>query len=87
MKDRLNTKFVDDKSLFIPEEMVQVRVISNVPIHSFSKEKPKEINQIIIHFHGGGYVGNSSEGHQTYTRQWARELNVPIFSVDYRLAP
>ena len=30
----------------------------------------------------------SSGSHQTYTRIWANELEgVPIFSVDYRLAP
>lgn len=28
-----------------------------------------------------------SASHQNYTRKWANELNVPIFSVDYRLAP
>ena len=29
----------------------------------------------------------SSGSHQNYTRVWANELNVPIFSIDYRLAP
>jgi len=29
----------------------------------------------------------SSGSHQTYTRLWANELEVPIVSIDYRLAP
>ena len=29
----------------------------------------------------------SSASHQTYTRVWANETGVPVFSVDYRLAP
>jgi hormone-sensitive lipase len=29
----------------------------------------------------------SSRSHQTYTRKWATNLNVPIFSIDYRLSP
>lgn len=29
----------------------------------------------------------SSRSHQTYTRKWANKLNVPIFSIDYRMAP
>lgn len=29
----------------------------------------------------------SSGSHQNYTRMWANELGIPIFSVDYRLAP
>ena len=40
-----------------------------------------------MHIHGGGFVSMSSRSHQTYTRKWAKELQVPIFSVDYRKAP
>lgn len=29
----------------------------------------------------------SSSSHQNYTRIWTNELNIPIFSVDYRLSP
>ena len=29
----------------------------------------------------------SSGSHQIYTRRWANTLNVPIFSIDYKLAP
>jgi hormone-sensitive lipase len=29
----------------------------------------------------------SSGSHQTYTRVWANDTGIPIFSVDYRLAP
>ena len=29
----------------------------------------------------------SSRSHQTYTRKWANALKVPIFSIDYRMAP
>jgi len=42
---------------------------------------------MIIHIHGGGFVAMSSATHQNYTRKWANELNVPVFSIDYKLAP
>ena len=42
---------------------------------------------IIIHIHGGGFISMSSRSHQTYTRKWANILKIPIFSIDYRLAP
>lgn len=29
----------------------------------------------------------SSGSHQTYTRVWANDVGIPVFSVDYRLAP
>ena len=53
-------------------------------------KKPKNRSlqsKIIIHFHGGGFVVMDSFSHQNYTRRWANDLSVPIFSVDYRLAP
>ena len=45
------------------------------------------MNKCILHFHGGGFVAMDSASHQSYTRQWANKLKVPIFSIDYRLAP
>jgi hypothetical protein len=46
-----------------------------------------EIPAICIHIHGGGFVSMSSASHQAYTRVWASESGIPIFSIDYRLAP
>ena len=42
---------------------------------------------VILHIHGGGFVAMSSNSHQNYTRIWANELNIPVFSIDYRLSP
>ena len=42
---------------------------------------------LIIHFHGGGFVAQSSKSHELYLRSWSEHLNVPILSVDYSLAP
>ena len=40
-----------------------------------------------MHVHGGGFVAMSSCSHQNYTRVWANSLDIPVFSVDYRLSP
>ena len=37
--------------------------------------------------HGGGFIALSSRSMQVYTRKWANELDVPVFSVDYRMPP
>lgn len=50
-------------------------------------EIKKELQEIIIHIHGGGFVSMSSGSHQNYTRRWANMLKRPVFSIDYRLAP
>lgn len=50
-------------------------------------EPENEIHEIIVHIHGGGFVSMSSNAHQNVTRGWAKETNLPIFSIDYGLAP
>ena len=45
------------------------------------------VDAIMIHIHGGGFVAMSSGSYQPVTRKWANELGIPIFSIDYRLAP
>ena len=44
-------------------------------------------NTIIFHVHGGGFVSASPSSHQNYTVKWANRLQVPVFSIDYRLSP
>lgn len=46
------------------------------------------IDTLIIHIHGGGFISQSSFSHQIYTRHWAKAYpNAVIFSIDYRLSP
>ncbi|XP_041981180.1 hormone-sensitive lipase isoform X4 [Aricia agestis] len=42
---------------------------------------------VLFHCHGGGFVAQSSKSHETYLRDWASKLNMPILSIDYSLAP
>ena len=46
-----------------------------------------KVDAIMIHIHGGGFIAMSSSSHQSYTRKWANEIGIPIFSIDYRLSP
>lgn len=70
-----------------------VRLLSPFPLDhiDFNTKKVTKpsfpIRKAIIHIHGGGFVCQDSASHQCYTRQWAVEVNVPVFSIDYRLAP
>ncbi|XP_053718099.1 lipase, hormone-sensitive a isoform X1 [Synchiropus splendidus] len=42
---------------------------------------------LLIHFHGGGFVAQTSKSHENYLRSWSKELDVPVLSVDYSLSP
>ena len=51
-------------------------------------EPYKTDNQnIILYFHGGGYVLNSVETHDDTVSYFSEKLRTRIFSLDYRLAP
>lgn len=42
---------------------------------------------LLIHYHGGGFVAQTSKSHENYLRIWSKELSVPILSIDYSLSP
>ena len=52
-----------------------------------SVEERKNFETILIHIHGGGFIGTSTSMHQTYLTKWANKLKIPVFALDYRLAP
>ncbi|GFN86132.1 hormone-sensitive lipase [Plakobranchus ocellatus] len=51
-----------------------------------TSSKPR-VPGLIVHFHGGGFVAQSSKSHEVYLRDWAVSTGCPILSVDYSLAP
>uniref|UniRef100_A0A0C9QX50 Lipe protein n=1 Tax=Fopius arisanus TaxID=64838 RepID=A0A0C9QX50_9HYME len=42
---------------------------------------------LLFHCHGGGFVADSPKAHETYLRNWAVALDIPIISIDYSLSP
>lgn len=49
--------------------------------------KPGEAGPGILHIHGGGYTASNALGSLPSMQELATQLDVPIVSVDYRLAP
>ncbi|XP_067012042.2 hormone-sensitive lipase isoform X2 [Anabrus simplex] len=75
---------------------IQVRLLSAVRREGMKIGQAKErgsaqllgpSDSLIIHIHGGGFVAQSSRSHESYLRDWACQLGVPILSIDYSLAP
>jgi hormone-sensitive lipase len=78
------------------ERLLKLRIVSPVDLEIIDEmeklrfqpiRKIHKVKAIIIHIHGGGFVTMSSDQHQTYTRQWARDVGIPIFMISYRLSP
>ncbi|KAF9730197.1 hypothetical protein PMIN04_012138 [Paraphaeosphaeria minitans] len=59
-----------------------------IPVHCFSKnESLSGPGPAIIHLHGGGMILGSAQLFAKTTARLASETSIPIFSVNYRLAP
>ena len=44
-------------------------------------------NTIMIAIHGGGFMSSSTFLHERYLRKWIKEIDIPIFGINYSLAP
>lgn len=42
---------------------------------------------LLLHCHGGGFVSQTPDSHEIYLRDWAKDLDVPILTIDYSLSP
>ncbi|KAK6173809.1 hypothetical protein SNE40_017204 [Patella caerulea] len=101
LEDGSDTVFITPPCAHTGPGPVQVRLISyhlrdgqQVHIKSTKSKPPKhpvvpkpKSPGLIVHCHGGGFVAQSSKSHSVYLRNWARDINVPILSIDYSLAP
>ncbi|KAJ8000307.1 hypothetical protein DPEC_G00203480 [Dallia pectoralis] len=68
-------------------EELMVFTRTNAPQISFGSQKRPPSPWLLVHFHGGGFVAQTSKSHENYLKSWSKDLNVPILSVDYSLAP
>src|SRR6266536_4410333 len=48
---------------------------------------PSPLPGAILYMHGGGYISCSPATHRPITAALARLTGIPVFSLDYRLAP
>lgn len=51
-----------------------------------NRDNPTNLN-VILHFHGGGWVSGSPASHEMYLREWANFTNALVVSVDYSKSP
>ncbi|XP_028976239.2 hormone-sensitive lipase isoform X2 [Esox lucius] len=72
--------------LHLSLSVVEAAPIS-VSLVPFGAQKLPPSPWLLIHFHGGGFVAQTSKSHENYLKGWSKDLNVPILSVDYSLAP
>ena len=59
----------------------------DVGLRLFDARETREPGPLFLFFHGGGFVLGDLDTHEPFCAEMARELDLPVLSVDYRLAP
>jgi len=59
----------------------------DIPATLFDPRISREPGPAMVFYHGGGYVIGDVESHASICAEIARVLDLPVISVDYRLAP
>lgn len=58
-----------------------------IPARLFDAKASREPGPALLFYHGGGFVIGNVETHASFCAEIARTLDIPVISVDYRLAP
>jgi len=59
----------------------------DIPARLFDAKASREPGPAMLFYHGGGFVIGNIETHASFCAEMARVLDIPVISVDYRLAP
>ncbi len=58
-----------------------------IPARLYDPRAEREPGLVMVFFHGGGFVIGDLDTHEPYCAEASRILDMPVISVDYRLAP
>ncbi|WP_294077149.1 alpha/beta hydrolase [Sphingomonas sp.] len=58
-----------------------------IPARLFDVREKREPGPVVVFYHGGGFVIGDIDTHAAFTAEMSRMLDLPVVSVDYRLAP
>jgi acetyl esterase len=58
-----------------------------IPARLYDSRAERSAGPVMVFFHGGGFVIGDLETHGPYCAEAARQLDMPVIAIDYRLAP
>jgi acetyl esterase len=58
-----------------------------IPARLYDTRTDRTRTPVMVFYHGGGFVIGDLETHEPYCAEAARQLDMPVISIDYRLAP
>jgi acetyl esterase len=61
--------------------------VGTIPARLYDTRTDRAAGPVMVFYHGGGFVIGDIETHEPYCAEAARQLDMPVISIDYRLAP
>jgi acetyl esterase len=58
-----------------------------IPARLYDARNDRGPGMVMVFFHGGGFVIGDLDTHESYCAEAARQLDLPVIAIDYRLAP
>ncbi len=58
-----------------------------IPARLYDTRENRGPTAVMVFYHGGGFVIGDLDTHEPYCAEAARQLDMPVISIDYRLAP
>ncbi len=58
-----------------------------IALRLFEARESRDAGPLLVFFHGGGFVLGDIHTHEPFCAELARQLDLPVVSVEYRLAP
>lgn len=58
-----------------------------IPLRLYDRRTEREAGPVVVYYHGGGFCAGGIDSHAGFTAEMARVLDLPVISVEYRLAP
>lgn len=59
----------------------------DIALRLFAPRAERKAGPVVVFYHGGGYAAGSIDSHAGLAGEIARQLDLPVVSVEYRLAP
>ena len=82
----VSTTILHSSYITFPEEKKTLKY--SIMNSFFEYNKPNETKDaLMIFIHGGGFVGMSTQFHESFLREWVNALNIPFIGINYGLSP
>lgn len=73
--------------LAVIRDLAAPGVAGPIPLRLFDSRADRPAGPAMVFFHGGGFVIGDLDTHAGFCAEMARQLDLPVIAVDYRLAP